>query len=221
MPKAFATLTEPSEVAALLRAIDGHKGQHLVRCALALAPLVFVRPGELLGAKWKDIDLERREWVFVYSKQLKGPKGGRKLVVPLSEQALAILRDIQPLTGDGEYVFPGPLGRKCLNPEAINRALRIIGYDTRTEITGHGFRAMARTILAERLHFDPQWIERQLSHRTSEKLGESYDRTQFLDDRRRMMQAWADYLDKLKNGEAEQRGTSPVFTQAPAAAENQ
>jgi len=194
------SLTDPAEVAGLLKDIDGYKGTQVVRCALALAPLVFVRPGELRKAKWEDINLEHKEWVFAYSKQRENTKTKRKLVVPLSRQAVAILKDIQPVTGDGEFVFPGLRPGRPMSDGTINKALRTLGYDTRTEITGHGFRAMARTVIAERLHLDPQWIERQLSHRTGERLGESYDRTQFLDDRRKMMQTWADYLDSLKAG---------------------
>ena len=200
--KPFPSLTDPAKVADLLKAIDGYKGSHVVRCALAFAPLVFVRPNELRHAKWEDIDLERREWVFVYSKQKTSAPVKRKLVVPLSDQALAILRDLQPLTGEGKYVFPGFRYGEPLSVPALNAALQTLGYDTGSEMTLHGFRAMARTILAERLHFDPQWIERQLSHKTRETLGESYDRTQFLEQRKEMMQAWADYLDRLKSGEA-------------------
>jgi integrase len=196
----FPSLTEPAEVANLLRAIDSYKGTHIVRSALALAPLVFVRPGELRAAKWADIDLENAEWNFCYLKQRASLKTKRKLLVPLSRQAVTILEDLHPLTGDGEYVFPGLRSGRPISDGTINKALRTLGYDTSTEITGHGFRAMARTVIAERLRLEPQWIERQLSHKTSEWLGESYDRTQYIDDRRKMMQTWADYLDALKKG---------------------
>jgi integrase len=201
-PQPLPSLTEPAEVAELLKAIDSYKGTHVVRCALALAPLVFVRPGELRSAKWEDIDIEKAEWVFLHSKQKTSIKVKRKLIVPLSRQAVAILKDVYPLTGNGIYVFPGLRPGRSISEGTINKALRTLGYDTRTEITAHGFRAMARTVIAERLHLDTQWIERQLSHRTSERLGESYDRTQFLDDRRKMMQTWADYLDGLKSGKS-------------------
>jgi len=196
--KPFPSLTDPLKVADLLKAIDCYKGSHVVRCALAFAPLVFVRPNELRHAKWEDIDMEHREWVFVFSKQRKSLQAKRNLVVPLSNQALAILRELHPLTGDGKYVFPGFRHGEPLSVPALNHALQTLGFDTGSEMTLHGFRAMARTILAERLHFDPQWIERQLSHKTSERLGDSYDRAQFLEQRKEMMQAWADYLDKLK-----------------------
>ena len=201
-PQPLPSLTNPAEVAELLKAIDSYKGTHIVRCALALAPLVFVRPGELRSAKWEDIDIEKAEWVFLHSKQKTAIKVKRKLIVPLSSQAVAILKDVYPLTGNGIYVFPSLRPGRSISEGTINKALRTLGYDTRTEITAHGFRAMARTIIAERLHLDTQWIEHQLSHRTSERLGESYDRTQFLEDRRKMMQTWADYLDGLKSGES-------------------
>jgi integrase len=203
--KPHPTITEPSEIAGLLQAIDRYKGTAIVRTALALAPLVFVRPGELRNAKWKDFDLDEAEWVFEYSKQRVNLPAKRKLVVPLSRQAVAILRDLQPQTISEDYVFPGLRTGRPISDGTILKALRTMGYDTRTEICGHGFRAMARTVLAERLHFDPQVIERQLSHRTTERLGEAYDRAQFLDDRRKMMQAWADYLDGLKAGEAKEK----------------
>jgi integrase len=196
--KPFASLTEPAEVAALLRAIDDYDGTQAVRCALALAPLVFVRPGELRNAKWHDIDFEKAEWVFAYSKQRIMNPVKRKLIVPLARQAVALLRGLHSVTGGSEYLFPGMrLGRPiCMS--ALTKALRAMGYDTATKFTAHGFRAMARTMLAEQLHVDPRWIERQLSHVTSERLGEAYDRTQYIDDRRQMMQTWADYLDELK-----------------------
>jgi integrase len=199
-PQPLPSLTDPAQVAELLKSIACYKGTHIVRSALALAPLVFVRPGELRMAKWVDIDIEKAEWVFLHSKQKTNIRVKRKLIVPLSRQAVAILKDLHPLTGDDEYVFPGLRPGRPISDGTINKALRTMGYDTRTEITAHGFRAMARTVIAERLHLDTQWIERQLSHRTSERLGESYDRTQFLDDRRKMMQTWADYLDGLKSG---------------------
>ena len=197
-PQPLPSLTEPAKVGELMRDIDAYKGTHIVRSALALAPLVFVRPGELRTARWEDIDLDNAEWVFHYLKQRTTIKTKRKLVVPLSRQAVEILNDLHPLTGDDEYVFPGLRPGRPISDGTINKALRTMGYDTRTEITGHGFRAMARTVIAERLHLDTHWIERQLSHKTSEKLGESYDRAQYLDDRRQMMQTWADYLDGLK-----------------------
>jgi integrase len=199
------SITEPSEITGLLQAIDEYKGTFVVKSALLLAPLVFVRPGELRNAKWADIDIESAEWTFQYLKQRTNIGDKRKLIVPLSRQAVAILKNLHPVTGGGVYVFPGLRPGRPISDGTINKALRTMGYDTRTEITAHGFRAMARTVIAERLHIDTQWIERQLSHRTSEKLGEAYDRAQYLDDRRNMMQTWADYLDGLKAGKVKQR----------------
>jgi integrase len=197
LKQSYPSLIEPDQIGELLRAIDTYKGTAIVRAALALAPLLFVRPGELRAAKWADIDIENAEWTFVYLKQRSfAPQ--KKLIVPLSTQALAIFKDLEPMTGDGEFVFPGHIPGRQISDATINKALRTLGYDTRTELTGHGFRAMARTVIAERLHLDPRWIERQLSHVTSERLGESYDRAQYLEDRRRMMQLWADYLDELR-----------------------
>ena len=190
-----AALTKPDEVAALLRAFDCFSGTYTVKCALLLAPLLFVRPGELRKAKWREFDLERGEWRYLVSKT------NTDHLVPLARQAVSILQDLQALTGRGEYVFPG--GRDTRNPmsdAAVNAALRRMGYDTKLEITGHGFRAMARTILAEELRIAPEVIEHQLAHKVSGALGTAYNRTKFIDDRVVMMQAWADYLDKLKVG---------------------
>ena len=198
--KHYPSIIEPVKVAELLQAIDAYSGSLVVRAALRLAPLVFVRPGELREARWADIDIDRAEWIFIYKKQRMRNPEKAQTIVPLSRQALEILGDIRLMTGGGEYVFPGVRSGRPMSNMTINRALQSMGYDTRTEITGHGFRAMARTLLAERLHKPSEWIERQLSHRTKESLGEAYDRTQFIDDRRKMMQVWADYLDKLKTG---------------------
>lgn len=191
----MASFTEPSEVAELLRAIDGFKGTLTVQCALRLAPLVFVRPSELRMAKWADIDLDAGEWRYLVSKTKTDH------LVPLPHQAIEILKEIQPLSGHGEYVFMGghsPL--KPMSESAINAALKRMGYDTKTQITGHGFRAMARTILHERLNIDPNIIEHQLAHKVPDTLGAAYNRTKFIEQRKSMMQVWADYLDKLKAG---------------------
>jgi len=189
----MASFTEPSEVAELLRAIDGFKGTLTVQCALRLAPLVFVRPSELRMAKWADIDLDSGEWRYLVSKTKTDH------LVPLPSQAIEILREIKPLSGHGEYVFMGghsPL--KPMSESAINAALKRMGYDTKTQITGHGFRAMARTILHERLNIDPHIIEHQLAHKVPDTLGAAYNRTKFIEQRKSMMQVWADYLDNLK-----------------------
>lgn len=189
-----AAITAPKEVAELLRAMDGFAGTFTVKCALQLSPLFFVRPGELRKAKWADFDLERAEWRYHVTKTKVDH------LVPLAKQAVATLRELQQLTGSREYVFPGRDPKLPMSDAAINAALRRMGYDTKTEITGHGFRAMARTILAEELRFAPEVIEHQLAHRVSDALGTAYNRTKFIDDRVAMMQAWADYLETLKAG---------------------
>lgn len=190
----FASVTEPKEVAGLLRAMDAFQGTFVVQCALRLAPLLFVRPGELRTAEWVQFDLERAQWRYTVTKTKT------EHLVPLSTQATAILRDLQPLTGERRYVFPGRDVRKPMSGAAINAALRRMGFDTKTEITGHGFRAMARTILHEQLRFPSEVIEHQLAHKVPDALGTAYNRTKFIEDRVLMMQRWADYLDEIKRG---------------------
>ena len=192
--KHFAALTESAAVGELLRAIDGFKGSLQVQCALRLSPLLFVRPGELRIAKWADIDLDAAEWRYIASKTKT------EHIVPLAPQAVEILRELHPLTGYREHVFPGRDPQKPMSEAAVNAALRRMGYDTKTEITGHGFRAMARTIIHEDLGIRPEVIEHQLAHRVPDALGTAYNRTKFLKERRAMMQTWADYLDKIKAG---------------------
>ena len=194
----FASITEPKQVGELLRAIDAFRGTFIVKCALRLSPLLFVRPGELRQGLWKDFDLEKAEWNFLASKRKK-TEGPKTHLVPLSAQAVLILRELQALTGDGEFVFPGARSNgRAMSEAAVNAALRRMGYDTKTEITGHGFRAMARTILHEQLGIDSAVIEHQLAHKVPDALGEAYNRTKFIEQRRVMMQKWADYLDTLK-----------------------
>jgi integrase len=193
--KHMAAFIDPVKVGELLRAIDDYSGTHVVCCALKLAPLFFCRPGELRHAEWSDIDLDAGEWTYTASKT-KTPH-----LVPLAKQAVVLLRDLHRLTGHGQYVFPGNRSHdRPMSNMAINRALQAMGYDTKAEITGHGFRAMARTMLAERLGEDEKHIEHQLAHKVPDSLGTAYNRTKFLDQRRLMMQTWADYLDKLKAG---------------------
>lgn len=192
--KNYASITEPAKVAEMLRAFDAFKGTFVVRCALLLAPLLFVRPGELRQAEWLGMDLDKGEWAYVVTKT------NTDHIVPLATQAVAILRELHGLTGHGRYVFPGRDPKKPMSDAAINAALRRMGYDTKTEITGHGFRAMARTILHEELHQKPEVIEHQLAHVVPDALGTAYNRTKFLKERKAMMQLWADYLDKLKVG---------------------
>ncbi|VVD29945.1 tyrosine-type recombinase/integrase [Paraburkholderia dioscoreae] len=191
----FASITEPTKVGEMLRAFDGFNGTFPVLCALKLAPMLFVRPGELRQAEWTEFDLDKAEWRYHVSKTRT------EHLVPLSTQAVAILRSLHSLTGSGQYVFPGARDRKRpMSEAAINAALRRLGYDTRTEITGHGFRAMARTILHEELEQKPEVIEHQLAHAVPDNLGGAYNRTKFIKERRAMMQKWADYLDGIKAG---------------------
>ena len=192
--KHFAATTEPKQFAAILRALDGYEGMLTVQCALRLAPLLFVRPGELRSAEWKDIDLDAAQWCYTASKT-KTPH-----IVPLARQAVAILRELQPLTGYGRFVFPGARSNKRhMSDNAILAAMRRMGID-KTEMSGHGFRATARTILDEVLGVRPDYIEHQLAHAVRDPNGRAYNRTAHLPERRLMMQQWADYLDKLRAG---------------------
>ncbi|MDD2732748.1 MAG: integrase arm-type DNA-binding domain-containing protein [Desulfuromonadaceae bacterium] len=194
--KHHAALTDPKEVAELLRAIDSFVGTFHVQCALKLAPILFVRPGELRQMEWAEIDFEEGRWNIPAEKmKMKIPH-----IVPLSRQAMAILKELQPLTGFGKYVFPNhrtPL--RPMTDNAINAALRRMGY-TSEDQTGHGFRAMARTILDEVLQVRPDYIEHQLAHAVKDPNGRAYNRTAHLVERKKMMQLWADYLDGLKAG---------------------
>ena len=190
----FAAITEPAAVGELLRAIDGFRGTFIVQCALRLAPLFFVRPGELRKAEWAHVDLDNAEWRYIASKTKA------EHLVPLASQAVAILRELHAQTGHGRYVFPGRDPQKSMSEAAINAALRRLGYDTKTEITGHGFRAMARTILHEAIGIAPEIIEHQLAHRVPDSLGTAYNRTKFIKERCAMMQQWADYLEGLAKG---------------------
>ena len=192
----FAAIVDPDGVAKLLRSFDDFNGSFIVLCALKLVPLLFVRPGELRQAEWAQIDLEAGEWRYTVTKT------DTAHLVPLASQAVAILRELQPLTGHRRYVFAGRNPQQPMSENTVNSALRRLGYDTQKDITGHGFRAMARTILHEELHFEPAVIEHQLAHSVPDALGTAYNRTKFLKERKVMMQVWADYLDKLRAGAA-------------------
>lgn len=194
--KHHAAITEPKEVAPLLRAIEGYQGHYVVKCALMLAPMFFVRPGELRHAEWEEIDLDEAVWNISASKmKMKQPH-----IVPLCSQALEILTKLKGLTGAGRWVFPCVrTTAKPISENTINGALRYMGYDKDT-MTGHGFRAMARTILDEVLQVRPDFIEHQLAHAVRDPNGRAYNRTAHLEERRKMMQLWADYLDGLKAG---------------------
>lgn len=187
-------ITDPKTIGALLRAIDGYTGSFVTRCALQLAPLVFVRPGELRTAEWAEINLEQAEWNIPALKM----KMRQSHLVPLSTQAVAILQEIQPLTGKSQYIFPSPRTRtRPMSNNAVLAALRRMGFG-KDEMTGHGFRAMARTVLDEVLQVRPDYIEHQLAHAVRDPNGRAYNRTSHLGERRKMMQVWADYLDQLK-----------------------
>jgi integrase len=188
----LAAVTDPKELGRVLNAIYEYKGSFIVRCALRLAPLFFVRPGELRNAKWADFDFANAEWRFIASKT-KTPH-----IVPLAAQSLAILTELKPHTRNSEYVFPNPRSiKRPLSDNAVLAALRRMGID-KTEMSGHGFRATARTILDEVLGFRPDFIEHQLAHAVRDPNGRAYNRTAHLAERKKMMQAWADYLDQLR-----------------------
>ena len=190
----FAAITDPKRVPDLLRAIESYQGTPTVKCALRLAPLVFVRPGELRNARWGDVDFDAAEWRYVVSKTKT------QHIVPLASQSLAILRELFAVTGSAEFVFPGARSpKRPMSENAILAALRNLGIP-KEEMSGHGFRAMARTLLDEALHVEPHLIEHQLAHAVRDPLGRAYNRTAHLPERHQMMQQWADYLDKLKAG---------------------
>jgi len=187
-------VTNPKRLGEILLLMDGYAGTLPVRSALRLAPLVFVRPGELRKARWGDINFNASEWAFTSTKK------GIPLVVPLSAQAITILRELQPLTGAGEFVFPCARSRvRPMSNVAVLAALRRLGIPSE-EMCGHGFRATARTIMDEVLNIRPDIIEHQLTHVVRGPLGRAYTRTEFLPERREMMQKWADFLDGLKTG---------------------
>jgi integrase len=188
-------ITDPKALVPLLRAIDGYKGTHTVRCALKLTPLLMARPGELRQAEWSEIDFDAATW----SSPAEKMKGRQAHIVPLSIQAVAILRDLHELTGGGKYVFPCHGKRdKPMSEAAINRALHKMGFKGLQ--TPHGFRATARTILDEVLQQRLEFAEHQMAHAVRDPLGRAYNRTTFLPERQQMMQLWADYLDILKQG---------------------
>jgi integrase len=190
-----AAITDPAQVGALLRAIDGYVGQPATHAALKLAPLLFVRPGELRAAEWREIDLEAGEWRIPGSRM----KMGEQHIVPLSSQALEILRPLQALTGRGQFVFPSlRSSTRPMSENTLNAALRRLGYSG-DEMTAHGFRAMASTLLNEQ-GFAPDVIELQLAHAERDKVRAAYNRALRLKERRKMMQKWADFLEGLKAG---------------------
>lgn len=191
----FPTITDPSKIAELLRAIDGYKGSFITQCALKLAPLVFVRPGELRKAEWSEFDLEHQLWTIPAERM----KMREKHFVPLSQQAVAILIELQALTGSRQYVFPGArTNGRPMSDNTVNAALRRLGY-SKEDMTGHGFRHMASTLLNEQ-GWNRDAIERQMAHAERNSIRATYNYAEYLPERTKMMQSWADYLDGLKAG---------------------
>jgi integrase len=197
IPKShFAAITEPKQAGELMRSIYGYTGHPSTVGALKLAPLVFVRPGELRKAEWAEIDLDGEEWRIPGAKM----KMGVDHLVPLSTQALGILRSVHVITGHGRYVFPSLRSdERPMSENTLNAALRGMGYSKDIH-TAHGFRAMARTVLDEVLGERVDYIEHQLAHTVKDPNGRAYNRTAHLPARKKMMQRWADYLDKLRTG---------------------
>lgn len=190
------SITEPKAVGALLRAIDGYEGNPVVRTALRVAPLVFVRPGELRAAEWSEFDLEAQEW-HIPAERMKLPQ---KHIVPLSKQVMALLDELKPLTGGGRYVFPSVRTReRPISENTVNAALRKLGY-TKDEMTGHGFRSTASTLLNESQKWHADAIERQLAHGERDEVRAAYNYAEHLPERKRMMQWWSDYLGRLMAG---------------------
>lgn len=204
-PTHHPSITEPKAIGAMLRAIDGYQGSLVTKCALKLAPLVFVRPGELRKAEWSEFRLDAAEWRIPATRM----KMREQHIVPLSTQAIAVLKEIQPLTGNGRYVFPGArTNGRPMSENTVNAALRRLGY-TSNEMTGHGFRSIASTHLNEQgWHRDA--IERQLAHAERDEIRAAYNYAEHLPERKRMMQAWADYLEALAKGTV----VHAIFTRA-------
>lgn len=202
-----AAIVDPAGISGLIRSIRGYEGSPVTRAALQLAPLVMLRPGELRQAEWSEFDFDgslesygKPVW-RIPTTRMKMPKEDKQQseyhMVPLSRQALAILLELQKLTGEGRYVFPSPrTPKRPMSDNGVLSALRRMGY-SKEEMTGHGFRAMARTAIEEQLHIDPKYVELQLAHAVKDANGRAYNRTKFLKERIDMMQRWADYLDAL------------------------
>ncbi|MEO8524720.1 MAG: integrase arm-type DNA-binding domain-containing protein [Caldimonas sp.] len=199
----MAAETDPKRVGGLMRSIADYAGHPVTRAALVFSALVFQSPGNVRAAEWSEVDLEAAMWTVPSGKikrTVQGKLSGRPHLIPLSTQAVDGLRELQKVTGHGRFVFPSLLtGERCMSENTVNTALRRMGY-SKTDMTAHGFRAMARTILVEKLNVHPDIIEAQLAHGKSGLLGAAYDRAEFVEQRRSMMQTWADYLDKLRAG---------------------
>lgn len=202
-PKHFPAIIDPKRFGDLLRACDSYAATPVVRAALKLAPMLLLRPGELRFAQWSEIDLDGAMWTVPAARmkrELRAKLHGAPHLVPLPKQAVVVLRELQELTGRGPMVFRGERHHdRAMSENTINAALRAMGFP-QNEVTGHGFRATARTMLHERLGFEPHVIEAQLAHSVRDNLGRAYNRTEFVEQRRKMLQAWSDYLDKLRRG---------------------
>lgn len=223
----YAAITDPTQLGQLLRDIRDYNGAFITRCALRLAPMIFQRPGQLRLAEWEDIDLDRELWRCPPEKMKLREWQKRDVrtpahLVPLPRQATALLQDLYPLTGPTGPVFRSMSRRseksRYISDNTINAALRTMGYDTKEQITGHGFRATARTMIREYLGWDSDVIERHLAHVSDEELGGSYDRTTFLVQRKTMVQQWADFLDDLETGRLPPQGDDNVlqFVRTPS-----
>lgn len=197
-----AAITSPSQLGALLRAIDAYSGHASTRAALKLAPMLFLRPGELRNAEWKEIDLESATWV-IPGKRMKGTQRAKRAghvpdhIVPLPWQAVGVLEELYTITGDQKLVFESFRSGRPLSENTINVALKSMGFDGSTMV-GHGFRATASTLLHEQ-GWPPEVIELQLAHKQRNQVAAAYNRSARLDERTRMMQDWTNYLDNLKS----------------------
>jgi len=201
MPKHFPAITDPARFAQLLRACDGYAATHVVRAALKLAPILLLRPGELRFGEWREVDLDAALWTVPAARMKRERREkvhGAPHLVPLPRQAVTVLRELHSLTGQGKRMFRGERHHdRPMSDNTINAALRAMGFAA-DEVTGHGFRATARTMLHERLGFSPDVIEAQLAHAVRDSLGRAYNRTEFIEQRREMLQTWADFLDELR-----------------------
>ena len=198
-----AAIVEPAPAALLLRDLVDYQGHPVTRAALVLSALLLLRPGELRHMEWAEVDLDAAT-LTIPAERMKRTKAekanGAPHLVPLAPQAVEVLRELQRLTGEGRYVFPSLLtGSRCMSENTVRGALRRMGYGNE-DMTAHGFRAMARTMIAERLGVPSEVIEAQLAHAVSDALGRAYNRTQYIEQRRTMMTKWADYLDALRKG---------------------
>ncbi len=205
--KHYAAITDPRGVGRLLRDIQHYDGRPVVKAALELSALLFQRPGEIRQMKWEEMNWREGRREIPAAKM----KMDRDHIVPLSRQAIEVLKRVEPITGRFMYVFPNERSRtRAMSDNGIRSALRTLGY-TNEDMTPHGFRAMARTLLDEELRFRPDWIEQQLAHRVSDPLGRAYNRTAFIDERTKMMQVWADYLDDLRDGDSDRASNVTDF----------